>query len=236
MADDSESTPPPPRNRKERRAAAKQAGQSMAAPTSTPKMKMAYPDRSKPKERTLLDLYEEKKSLLSQGQPFDPKYSDGRVRDESGNILEAGLGGDEDDEPIGALGQAFFWSVCLAMMHFTLDVLVFNQYRQTIVWSEIWQRSGVVLPVLWLLIYMMRSDTAKKFPILRQLVFFALAVGAGCYTIHVGNNYDYYAVMKRAPPAGTLWVWSVIELNVAWAALSVLVDVGYLWWMGYSAF
>ena len=63
-----------------------------------------------------------------------------------------------------------------------------------------------------------------------------MAVGVGCYTIHVTNRYDYFAVMKRAPALGTLWVWSVIEMDLLWAVGSVAVNVGWSYWKGYTAF
>ncbi|OQO10274.1 hypothetical protein B0A48_04632 [Cryoendolithus antarcticus] len=231
MADDAKA----PGNRRERRAAAKSSSQSIAPPTKTPNIKMAHPDRSGPKGKTLLDLYDEKRDLLSQGQPFDPKHLDGAVRDEGGNILTAGLGS-PDDEPIGVFGQAVFWSVCLAMFHFTMDVLTFNQYRQEIVWGPIWKRTFTVLPVLWLLVYITRSELAQRWQVARQVFFLGVAVAAGCYTIHVGNNFAYYAVMKQAPPLGTLWVWSVIEMQLPYAAASVLPVVAYLYFNGYAVF
>lgn len=180
-----------------------------------------------------MDLYEEKKALLEHGQPFDPKYDDGHVRDEGGNILEAGLG---EDEAIGPFGNALFWSVSLTMIHFTLDVLTYNQYRQEFEWWPIFQRTFSIFPVLFLLVFMMGSQTASRFPLAKQMLFLIIAVGAGCYTIHVANRYEYYAVMKQAPPLGTLWIWAVIELKLAYAAISVAVDLGFLWYKGYSAF
>ncbi|KAF2767723.1 hypothetical protein EJ03DRAFT_328911 [Teratosphaeria nubilosa] len=194
---------------------------------------MAHPDYSKPKTKTLLDLYEEKKSMLDQGQPFNPQDQKNLVMDQSGNILEAGT---MEDEPTGPVGQAVFWAVCLTMVHFTLDVLVFNQYRQSIEWPEIWRRTFTILPILFVLVWMLRSKTAQKAAVVRQAFLFAVAVGAGCYCIHVGNTYDYYAVMKQAPPVGTLWIWSVIESNVWCAAASAGINLAYLWWKGYSAF
>ncbi|KAL1589896.1 hypothetical protein WHR41_01296 [Cladosporium halotolerans] len=229
MSDDQDK----PRNRRERRAAAKDSGKTIESPTSTPKIKLAQPDRSGPKSKTLLDLYDEKKSLLEHGQPFAQQHTDGQVRDESGNILEAGLG---DGEPIGPVGDAIFWAVCLAMFHFTLDVLTFQQYRQEIEWGPIFRRTGLVLPILWLLIYVMRSPTARKVELLRQVFFLAVGVGAGCYTIHVGNVYDYYAVMKQAPPLGTLWVWSVIEMRLPYALVGVAANLGYMFYKGYGVF
>lgn len=229
MADDDNA----PRNRKERRAAAKESGKTIVPPTSHPKIKMAQPDRSGPKSKTMLDLYDEKKSLIEQGQPFDAKYEDGKVRDESGNILEAGLGG-PDDEPIGPLGNAVFWSFTLSMIHFTLDVLVYNQYAQEILYRHIFQRTAVILPVLFFIVYIVGTETANKFATAKQVMLCGIGVVAGCYTIHITNVYDYFYVLKQAPPLGTLWIWSVIEMRLPFAAACVALNMGYLWWQGYS--
>lgn len=232
MADD----PATPRNRKERRAAARDSGQPIKPPTTEPKIKMAQPDRSGPKGKTLLDLAAERQSLLQHGQPFDPKHQDGAVRDEGGNILDAGLRGpdDADAEPIGPLGQSVFWTLALGMLHFTLDVLVYQQYAQAIVWRAIVQRTCTALPILFLLIFLLRGETAARFPRARQGFYLAVAAAAGCYTIHVANRYEYFAVMKQAPPLGTLWIWSVIEMKLGLAVVSVGVNLAFLWWMGYT--
>ncbi|KAK3691523.1 hypothetical protein LTR37_018600 [Vermiconidia calcicola] len=222
-----------PRNRKERRAAAKSSGKPVEPATSTPKLKMAQPDRSGPKSKTMMDLYEEKKALLEKGQPFDAKGEDAHVMDSGGNIFDAGL---MEDEPIGLVGNAVFWSLSLSMVHLMLDVLVYSQYRQEMEWRPIIERTLFVLPVLFLLTLMLKSEIASRFEMLRQLLFFVVAVGAGCYVIHAANRFGYYAVMKRCPPLGTLWIWSVIEMRLEFAAASVAADLGYLWWMGYEVF
>ena len=224
-----------PRNRKERRAAAKESGKPVEAPTKMPKLKMAKPDYdARPaKGTTLLDLYEQKKELLEKGQPFDNKYSDGIPRGESGNILDVGLG---DNEPISPVGNAFFWSVCLTMLHFTLDVMTYNQYAQDIIWPAIFRRSGTILPILFIAILMMKSDLAYKLGVVRQLLFLVSAVGAGCYLIHVGNSYGYFAVMKQAPPLGTFWIYSVVELDKWYAVASLGLNFAFLLWNGYTFF
>nr|POF14204.1 hypothetical protein CFP56_03228 [Quercus suber] len=230
-----------PRNRKERRAAAKESGRPVERPSSMPKVNsesipLGQPDRSGPKSKTLLDIYNDKKALIEQGQPFDIKHQDGRVRDESGNILTAGQAGHGDhDEPIGPTGNTVFWTFTLGMLHTTLDTLVFSQYRQEIEWGSIFRRTGTALPILFSLIYITRIDMVeRKFKNVKQVIFFVVAVATGCYTIHVSNRYDYFAVMKQAPPLGTLWIWSVIEMDLAFAAASIAVNLVYLYWKGYS--
>ncbi|KAK8061085.1 hypothetical protein PG997_015306 [Apiospora hydei] len=64
---------------------------------------------------------------------------------------------------------------------------------------------------------------------IRQTIFFAVSVAAGCHLIKITNTYGYISVMKRSPPLGCLWVWSVIELNLLPATASVVIALAYLW-------
>lgn len=232
-------TEPPqtPRNRKERRAHAKANNLPMPTPLRTAAdLPMRQPDRSGPArgQKTLYDLAEERRAeLASQGQPFSAIHSDGLARDENGNVLSPSSG---DDEPLGPFGESVFLALSLSMLHFTLDVLVYNQYRQEIEWPPIFRRTGTIAPLLLLIIWIAKSGAAMRFGGLRQVVFFGIAVAAGCYMIFAGNTYAYYAVMKRAPPLGTLWIWSVIEMRLWWAVASVVVNLGFLIWGGYSVF
>jgi hypothetical protein len=227
-----------PRNRKERRAAAKQNGTSvLEPPKSLPKIKMARPDYSRPTGKTLMDVYDEKRAMLDRGQPLDSKSQKdvlSAMQNESDNIIFAGLS--DGEEAIGPIGDAIVWTTCLSMLHFTLDVLVYSQYAQEIVWRAIMTRSATIAPVLFLLVYLLRSGTSRRFSTSRQIVFLALAIGTGCYTIYMGNTFEYFAVMKQAPPLGTLWIWSVIEMDLPFAVASVVIDLGFLWWNGFSAF
>jgi hypothetical protein len=69
---------------------------------------------------------------------------------------------------------------------------------------------------------------------LRQVIFFAASVASGCYLIYVTNTFGYLAVMKQAPPLGCIWLWAVVELDLPWAVLSLVVAVGFLWQGGYD--
>lgn len=56
----------------------------------------------------------------------------------------------------------------------------------------------------------------------------------GCYTVTAVNKNGYFAVMKRVPPLGTLWVWAVVEMDVLVGAASLLAVAGYTWWNGFA--
>ena len=69
---------------------------------------------------------------------------------------------------------------------------------------------------------------------MRQAIFFATAVIAGCYLIYTTNWHGYLAVMKQAPPLGCLWIWSVIELDLTWAVCSLAVAALFMWQGGFD--
>ncbi len=52
---------------------------------------------------------------------------------------------------------------------------------------------------------------------------------AGIYLIHLCNHAGYYAIMKRAPPVGCLWIWLVFEMDLLQTAISVPVVFLYFY-------
>lgn len=244
---------PQPRNRKERRAAAKAAGtplSSAKAPKPAPSaskidysklpddqatenelgIPMAMADFSGPKGKTLYDLADERMRELQR--------SGKHVSSLEGEEVEFPVDGVRvsDGDEFGPGAEALLYAFTMSTIHFTLDVLVHNQYREDINWGEIWSRTAQVAPILWFTVYLFKTATAMRFPRARQAIFFATAVSAGCYCVYMGNMFGYYAVMKRAPPVGVLWIWAVVELQMWYAAASVAVVFGYTWWNNFGLY
>ena len=206
------------------------------------KIKLAHPDRSgpDPSQQTLLDIAE-KRGLLKAQQAAE----DGL--DESGEAL------------VVRIGESILWSTSLTMLHFTLDVLVANQYAVAIKWPALItrtlqafpsklhfspSRTTLTYPVILLFFYSFHPHPSPPIflprlppriqPLLHQLLFFTSSVTAGCYLIYITNMHGYYAVMKQAPPLGCLWIWSVIELDIFWATGSLICCGIFLKVGGYS--
>ncbi|KAK3296343.1 uncharacterized protein B0H64DRAFT_168360 [Chaetomium fimeti] len=211
-------------------------------------VKLKQPDRSGPSEKTLLQLAEER-GLFDQA-----KKREDEIEKEATPVpipRPAKNEEEDDDEEAGLpptverVLETVLWSVSLAMLHFTLDVLVQHQYSvDSIVWPKVWTRFMQALLVFGLLIYALHPHPANHGLVpglppryqsaLRQVIFFTASVFAGCYLIHITNAFGYMAVMKQAPPIGCLWVWSVIELDLPWAMLSLSGAGAFLWQKGYS--
>jgi len=189
-----------------------------------PKIKLKQPDRSgpDPSRETLLQLAGEHGLL-------DIPQAVGKDKAEPA----------EDGEPlIGRLPESVFWSISLTMLHFTMDVLVARQFAVDMEWDSLMNRSAQAFPVFLFLIYSLHPHPSPpvllpRLPprmqyLLHQILFFISSISAGSYLIHITNTYDYYAVMKQAPPMGCLWIWAVIELDLVWACGSLLCCIAFL--------
>ncbi|OTB02243.1 hypothetical protein M426DRAFT_199899 [Hypoxylon sp. CI-4A] len=202
-------------------------------------IKLAHPDRSAvPSEDTLLKLAQDR-DLFDQA---DRKQKKNRAKDSDDED-------DSDDE--GGISptaervlDAILWSISLAMLHFTLDVLVQHQYAISIIWPQIIIRTIQAGAVFLLLVYVLHAHAAAErfipgLPLrfqspLRQAIFFITSICSGCYLIHISNKYSYLAVMKQSPSLGCIWVWSVIELNLPLALISLAFTGGFFHQGGYT--
>jgi hypothetical protein len=90
---------------------------------------LQQPDRSRPdiSQETLFDIAE-KRGLLKETNSTSTQANDGFTRE-------------SNDPAIGRLGEAILWSISLAMLHFTFDVLVQHQYAVEISWRKIFTTS-----------------------------------------------------------------------------------------------
>jgi len=223
-------------NRKERRAAGNKSHSASGTgfePTNEineddVNFILKHPDRSGPKGKTLFEMADERQRELDKLKPANWRQTESNT--------PAGERPFNDEDPIGPVGNAILYSVSMATLHLMLDVLVYSQYRENVIWPEIFQRAGTALPIFFLCVYLLHVDFSNRFPVLRNLFFLVVSVTAGCYMVYSGNKHGYFYVMKAAPPIGTFWIWSVIEMSLPYAASSAFVVFGYLWWNDFGFF
>lgn len=95
-------------------------------------IKLGQPDRSGPKEKTLLDIAQERNL-------FDE--ADERMRK---NKAAAARNGEEDTLSPRAerILESMLWTATLAMLHFTFDILVQKQYGERVEWPVIMKKTA----------------------------------------------------------------------------------------------
>ena len=124
------------RNRKEPKAKRQRAKELRAED-----IKLQQPDRSAPTEQTLLDI-------AHQRDLFAEADRRTRANKRARQGVDADATDDQDDEPpvLSAGAERFLeaalYTVTMAMMHLTFDVLVQHQYGTQVNWPDIWVRTG----------------------------------------------------------------------------------------------
>lgn len=109
-------------------------------------IKLKNPDRSVPTEKTLLQLAEER-GLFDQAQ----KRQDAIGTKTPGRPIPHAAENEDDDGTdlppgVDRVLETLLWSVSLAMLHFTLDVVVQHQFSiERIVWPQVWARAAQAL-------------------------------------------------------------------------------------------
>jgi hypothetical protein len=122
-------------------------------------IKLKQPDRSGPSEKTLLELAEERGLFdlaEKREEQIGKKAAPAPVPIPRAPKEKGGDGGHDGEDGLSPTAERVFetllWSVSLAMLHMTLDVLVYHQYSiDSIVWPRILLRFGqALLGELWI--------------------------------------------------------------------------------------
>ncbi|KAK9448222.1 uncharacterized protein V1518DRAFT_420022 [Limtongia smithiae] len=114
----------------------------------------------------------------------------------------------------------------VATVHAVLDVLVYRQYSQELDVRQLLRRFAAACGVLFVLhaaIHPMRAGAGM------QMVLMLFSMLLGTYLVAAVAEHDYFAVMKQAPPLGTLLVWLAIEMEYYWSILAA-VTVTFVAW------
>ncbi|KAI9625849.1 hypothetical protein H4Q26_016097 [Puccinia striiformis f. sp. tritici PST-130] len=72
--------------------------------------------------------------------------------------------------------------------------------------------------------------------ILANLLLFGLSTIGGSYMVYIMNRLSYLLVMRRVPPLGALWIYSVVRMHLSHAVLSLLLVALWAWVMNLSIY
>lgn len=110
------------------------------------------------------------------------------------------------------------WTMPFGFMYTLLDVLVRQQYGETIGFADEAKRLAGALPILALFIHF--NLTYKRQAVI-QAMLFVLCSACGCSLIWIVNKSSYDVVVQRVAPLGTLWIFSVVRLDLLPACISL---------------
>lgn len=136
-----------------------------------------------------------------------------------------------------SLPDIILYTFTLTILHFTFSFLVRHQYAEKAPQSmEVLWDSTVVSSTPWLLLGLVALLHPRSARPITQMVFVVLSIASGAYLVHISNTQGYLATMQRAPPLGTIWIWSALELHWEWSLASLGVVLIWAYFQGFSMF
>ncbi|GAC76734.1 hypothetical protein PANT_22c00180 [Moesziomyces antarcticus T-34] len=110
------------------------------------------------------------------------------------------------------------WTMPFGFMYTLLDVLVRQQYGDTVGLADEAVRLIRALPVLGFFIHFNLTSQRQA---LIQVLLFGICSACGCSLIYIVNKSSYDVVIQRVAPLGTLWIFSVVRLDLLPACISL---------------
>ena len=225
-------------NRKARRAQAQEKAKSTSTSAD---VNVSRPSRAPPVGRTLIDIAAERQLLChnSSSLPIDPSVVTTTINPDgslsgSSEAWKTDLDNESDSEATPYL-DIFLYTSTLVCLNFTLTFLVHYQYGPAppkalplFLSSTVFSPTPVIILAL---VAVLHHRSAQP---LIQVLFAGMFVFAGSWLVQATNREPYLAVMKKAPPLGTLWVWATVEMRWEWAAVCLGLVGAWGWWNGYT--
>ncbi|KAG1753947.1 uncharacterized protein EDB91DRAFT_427114 [Suillus paluster] len=175
-----------------------------------------------PAQKPLVEIPEDEQWRLIQEAGVLRKISDTRKPGETTDNVE----------PL-PLAEEIFNAVVL-IMPFTfflimMDILIHQQYAQRSTVSDVAQRLLTNFPILSIFVF---YTTRHKANPRMQLALFLLSLGVGPRMIWLINRGSWLVNIRQCPQFATIWLYTVVQLNLNWAALSLVMIGAWTWFTG----
>ncbi|KAK6909697.1 hypothetical protein L486_00656 [Kwoniella mangroviensis CBS 10435] len=149
---------------------------------------------------------------LNPGETISPDHLSNNTTEEQEQQEEDG-----DDEIFNTL----ILVVPFTFLYLLLDILVHLQYNHRPDKSDLMKGCIVALP----------TNRHASHWITNSFLISASLI-SGCRLIYLVNTASWSVVTAEAPPMGTLWILTIVQLPLSRAVLALGLVGGWIWWKG----
>lgn len=135
-------------------------------------------------------------------------------------------------EPLPLADEIFNAIVFIMPLTFFLimmDILIHQQYAQQPTAGEIAGRLLTNFPILSIFVF---YTTRHKANPRTQLALFILSLGVGPRMIWLINRGSWLVNLRQCPQFATIWLYTVLQLNLNWAVLTLVMTGAWAWYTG----
>ncbi|KAG2348804.1 hypothetical protein BDR05DRAFT_1055754 [Suillus weaverae] len=135
-------------------------------------------------------------------------------------------------EPLPLADEIFNAVVFIMPLTFFLimmDILIHQQYAQHPTAGEVAGRLLTNFPILSIFVF---YTTRHKANPRTQLALFILSLGVGPRMIWLINHGSWLVNMRQCPQFATIWLYAVVQLDLNWAVLALVMTGAWAWFTG----
>jgi len=162
-----------------------------------------------------------------------PEDEQWRLINESGIIGKVSniTKNDDDDSEATPLAEEIFSAVLLiipfSFLLLMMEILIHYQYGKRPSFQTLVDRMAPGVPILSIFIFYTTRHKAHR---RMQMLLFALSTVVGSRMIYLLNIGSWLVNMRQCPALATVWVYTIVQLDLGPAVLSLITVSCYVWW------
>ncbi|KAJ7228749.1 hypothetical protein GGX14DRAFT_487397 [Mycena pura] len=142
-----------------------------------------------------------------------------------------------DPDPRLSLGEEIFQAslfiVPVSFLLVLMEILVYNQYGQEVNFKTVVDRITQGVPILSIFVfYTIRYKRDRRM----QLLLFLIGAAAGSRMLFILKRGSYLVNMRQTPPLVTLWIYTVVQMDLGLSVLNLTMVGAFCWWKGLDLF
>ncbi|KDN53141.1 hypothetical protein K437DRAFT_271924 [Tilletiaria anomala UBC 951] len=123
--------------------------------------------------------------------------------------------------------DVIIWTMPFGFLFLLLDIMIQQQYAQHPSFLGEMTKMLANVPILGTFVYITMPKKGKDQPLL-QAGLFLVGILSGCSFLWVMAKSDWEVVMRRTPPLGTVWVYSIVRLHLFPACVSLAIVAAFV--------
>ncbi|TEB30133.1 hypothetical protein FA13DRAFT_1733951 [Coprinellus micaceus] len=175
--------------------------------------------------KPLIEIPEDEQRRLIEETGILNKFIEVVQDQKSGTVVEEFV---EESLPIAdEIFNAVLYIIPVSFLLLMMEILIHQQYRQAASLQAILDRMIPGIPIVSLLVfYTLRYKSYR----MMQLFLFVVSLLTSTRLIYLINRGNYKTNMKQDPPLATLWIYTIVQLDLGPAVLSLLTTGSFVWW------
>lgn len=130
--------------------------------------------------------------------------------------------------------DTLIWTIPFAFLYLMLDIMIQQQYAMHPTFLTEAGRLAQALPLLTAFVYY--TAIRNRGSLVLQVFLFTAGTACGCGFLFTYTTSNHMIVTRRIAPLGTLWIYTVVRMELRFAVLSLAIIYGFVSYKQLSLF